>query len=397
VTNQMRKKSIDDVDVRGKRVLVRVDFNVPLEAGRITDDTRIRAALPTIRHLIDGGARVVLMTHLGRPDGKVVESLRVAPLAARLSELLGQPVAAAPDCVGPAARAVADALGEGQVLLLENLRFHPEEEDNDPAFARELASLGDVYVNDAFGTAHRAHASTEGVAHLLPAVAGYLMEKEISIMGRALVRPERPFVAIVGGKKVSDKIGVLNNLIQRADRLLVGGAMANTFLKAHGLEIGKSYFEAEALDTAARLVREAKGASKDLLLPRDAVVTAELRPGVEHRVVPVTTVPAELLIADIGPETVQTFTEALEGARTVVWNGPMGVFEIPPFDQGTRRIAEALTRVQGTTIVGGGDSVAALEEAGLADKVTHVSTGGGASLEFLEGKVLPGVAALDDA
>jgi phosphoglycerate kinase len=397
VTNQMRKKSIDDVDVRGKRVLVRVDFNVPLEAGRITDDTRIRAALPTIRHLIDGGARVVLMTHLGRPDGKVVESLRVAPLAARLSELLGQPVAAAPDCVGPAARAVADALGEGQVLLLENLRFHPEEEDNDPAFARELASLGDVYVNDAFGTAHRAHASTEGVAHLLPAVAGYLMEKEISIMGRALVRPERPFVAIVGGKKVSDKIGVLNNLIQRADRLLVGGAMANTFLKAHGLEIGKSYFEAEALDTAARLVREAKGASKDLLLPRDAVVTAELRPGVEHRVVPVTAVPAELLIADIGPETVQTFAEALEGARTVVWNGPMGVFEIPPFDQGTRRIAEALTRVQGTTIVGGGDSVAALEEAGLADKVTHVSTGGGASLEFLEGKVLPGVAALDDA
>jgi phosphoglycerate kinase len=397
VTNQSRKKSIDDVDVRGQRVLVRVDFNVPLEGGRITDDTRIRAALPTIRHLIDGGARVVLMTHLGRPDGKVVESLRVAPLAARLSELLEQPVATAPDCVGPAARAAVDALGEGQVLLLENLRFHPEEEANDLAFARELASLGDVFVNDAFGTAHRAHASTEGVAHLLPAVAGYLMEKEISIMGRALVRPERPFVAIVGGKKVSDKIGVLNNLIQRADRLLVGGAMANTFLKAHGLEIGKSYFEAEALDTAARLVREAKAASKDLLLPRDAVVTAELRPGVEHRVVPVTAVPAELLIADIGPETVQTFAEALEGARTVVWNGPMGVFEIPPFDQGTRRIAEALTRVQGTTIVGGGDSVAALEEAGLADKVTHVSTGGGASLEFLEGKVLPGVAALDDA
>jgi phosphoglycerate kinase len=393
----MRKKTVDDVDVRGKRVLVRVDFNVPMEDGRITDDTRIRAALPTIRRLIDQGARVVLMTHLGRPDGKVVESLRVAPLAARLSELLGRPVATAPDCVGPAARAAVDALREGQVLLLENVRFHPEEEANDPAFARELASLGDVYVNDAFGTAHRAHASTEGVAHDLPAVAGFLMEKEISIMGRALVRPERPFVAVVGGKKVSDKIGVLNNLIQRADRLLVGGAMANTFLKAHGLEIGTSYFEAEALDTAARLVREAKGASKDLLLPRDAVVTAELRPGVEYRVVPVTAVPAEQLIADIGPETVQTFAGALEGARTVVWNGPMGVFEIPPFDQGTRRIAEALTRVRGTTIVGGGDSVAALEEAGLADKVTHVSTGGGASLEFLEGKVLPGVAALDDA
>jgi phosphoglycerate kinase len=393
----VRKKTLGDVDVAGKRVLVRVDFNVPLEGGRLTDDTRIRAALPTIRRLIDARARVVLVSHLGRPDGKVEEDLRLAPVAAHLAELLGRPVPVAPDCVGPAAEAAVAALEEGDVLLLENLRFHPEEEANDPEFAHRLASLGDVYVNDAFGTAHRAHASTEGVAHLLPAVAGDLMEKELSIMGRALVRPERPFVAIVGGKKVSDKIGVLNNLIQRADRLLIGGAMANTFLKAHGLEIGKSYYEEEALDTAARLVREARGANKELLLPRDAVVTTALERGAQHRVVAVNAVPPDQLIADIGPQTVQQYTEALGGARTVIWNGPMGVFEIPPFDAGTRQVAEALTRVEGTTIVGGGDSVAALEEAGLAERVTHVSTGGGASLEFLEGKVLPGVAALEDA
>jgi phosphoglycerate kinase len=397
VRNPMRKKTLDDVDVTGKRALVRVDFNVPLEGGRITDDTRIRAALPTIRRLIDAKARVVLMSHLGRPDGMVKDDLRLAPVAERLAQLLGRPVATAPDCTGPQAQEAVAALKEGDVLLLENLRFHPQEEANDSEFARQLASLGDVYVNDAFGTAHRAHASTEGVAHLLPAVAGDLMEKELSIMGRALVRPQRPFAAIVGGKKVSDKIGVLNNLIQRADRLLIGGAMANTFLKAHGLEIGRSYYEEEALDTAARLVREAKAADKELLLPRDAVVTTALEPGAPHRAVAVNAVPSDMLIADIGPQTAQNYAEALRGARTVIWNGPMGVFEIPPFDAGTRQIAEALTRVDGTTIVGGGDSVAALEEAGLADRVTHVSTGGGASLEFLEGKVLPGVAALDDA
>ncbi len=395
--NPMRKKTIDDVDVRGKRVLVRVDFNVPMDGREISDDTRIRGALPTIEHLATAAGRVILMSHLGRPDGKVVDDLRLAPVAARLQELLGRPVATAPDCDGPPARAAVDALQDGDVLLLENLRFHPGEEANDPTFARELAALGDVYVNDAFGTAHRAHASTEGIAHLLPAVAGYLMEKELSIMGRALVRPERPFVAVVGGKKVSDKIGVLNNLIQRADRLLIGGAMANTFLKAHGLEIGTSYFEEAALDTAASLVRAAKAADKDLVLPRDAVVAAALEAGAAHRVVPVTEVPADMLIVDIGPQTVAAFAQALAPARTVIWNGPMGVFEIPPFDAGTRQVAEALTRVEGTTIVGGGDSVAALEEAGLAAKVTHVSTGGGASLEFLEGKVLPGVAALEDA
>ncbi|HEX2036241.1 MAG TPA: phosphoglycerate kinase [Chloroflexota bacterium] len=393
----MRKKTIRDVDLRGKRVLVRVDFNVPLEGERITDDTRIRAALPTIRSLIEQGAKVVLMSHLGRPDGKVVEGLRLAPVARHLQSLLGQPVAMAPDCTGPQVEAAVQALPAGGVLLLENLRFHPEEEANDPQFARELAALADVYVNDAFGTAHRAHASTEGVAHDLPAVAGLLMERELSVMGRALVRPERPFVAIIGGKKVSDKIGVLNNLLQRADRLLIGGAMANTFLKAHGLEIGKSYFEPEAVDTAARLVKEAKAEGKELLLPRDCVAATAFEADAPHEVYPVNAIPADRMVVDIGPETVEQFSQALADAGTVVWNGPMGVFELQPFDAGTRQIAAALTQVKGTTIVGGGDSVAALEQAGLADKITHVSTGGGASLEFLEGKELPGVTALDDA
>jgi phosphoglycerate kinase len=392
-----RIRTIRDLDPAGRRVLVRVDFNVPLEDGRITDDTRIRAALPTIEELRRRGARVVLMSHLGRPDGTVVEALRLAPVAARLGELLGRPVATAPDCVGPVARQAVERLRPGQVLLLENLRFHPQEEANDPAFAEALAALGDLYVNDAFGTAHRAHASTEGVAHHLPAVAGLLMEQELSVMGRALAQPERPFVAVVGGKKVSDKIGVLNNLLQRADRLLVGGAMANTFLKARGLEIGRSSYEPGAVDTAARLLAAAGAAGKPILLPQDCVVATALDAASPSAVVPATAVPSDGIIVDIGPETVELFSRVVEGAQTVVWNGPLGVFELAPFAAGTRQIAQALARVRGTTIVGGGDSVAALEQAGLAERVTHVSTGGGASLEFLEGTVLPGVAPLLDA
>ncbi|MBI3973784.1 MAG: phosphoglycerate kinase [Chloroflexi bacterium] len=393
----MRKKRVRDVDVRGARVLVRVDFNVPMDGRRITDDTRIRAALPTIRSLQQRGAKVILITHLGRPDGKVVETLRVAPIAAHLQELLGTPVTTASDCVGPDAERRVAALPPGGVLLLENVRFYPEEEDSDPEFARRLASLADVYVNDAFGTAHRAHASTEGVAHYLPAVAGFLMEREIDIMGRALSNPEHPFVAIIGGKKVSDKIGVLNNLLEKADRLLIGGAMANTFLKAQGREIGTSYYEAGAVQTASDLMAQASAANKPLLLPADGVAATALDAAAEYSIVPVDSIPPDRMVVDIGPETSRAYSAAIEDAKTVIWNGPMGVFEITPFAEGTRKIAEALARVQGTTIVGGGDLVAALEQAGLAGQVTHVSTGGGASLEFLEGKELPGVAALNDA
>jgi phosphoglycerate kinase len=392
-----RKRSVEELDARGKRVLVRVDFNVPIEDGTIGDDTRIRAAVPTIEALRRQGACVVLASHLGRPDGKVVEKLRLAPVAQRLSELLGAPVATASECVGPEAQRAVDALEPGGVLLLENVRFHAEEEQNDPAFAKQLAALADLYVNDAFGTDHRAHASTEGVAHLLPSAAGLLMQKEIETMGKALVRPERPFVAIVGGKKISDKIGVLNNLIQRADKVLIGGAMANTFLKAHGLEFGKSYFAEESVDVASQLVKDARAAGKPLLLPRDAVVATAIDEKALHHVVDVTDVPPAQMIVDLGPATIELYKNELRDAKTVIWNGPMGVTEIEAFSNGTREVARALGRVKGTTIVGGGDSVAALEQAGLTDQISHISTGGGASLEFLEGRDLPGIAALQDA
>ena len=392
-----RKRSVEELDAREKRVLVRVDFNVPLEGATIADETRIRAALPTIEALRAQRARVVLVSHLGRPDGKVVENLRLAPVAARLSELLEAPVATADDCIGPEAQRAVEALAPGGVLLLENVRFHPEEEANDPAFAQQLASLADLYVNDAFGTAHRAHASTEGVARHLPSAAGLLMQKEIEVLGKALLRPDRPFAAVVGGKKVSDKIGVLNNLIQRADQILIGGAMANTFLKAHGLEVGASYLEADAVDVATNLVKEARAAGKPLLLPRDVVVATAIDAKALHHVVDVTEVPPAQMIVDIGPRTVQQYVAELKTAKTVVWNGPMGVTEIEAFSVGTREIARALGELNGTTIVGGGDSVAALEQAGLADKIDHISTGGGASLEFLEGRDLPGVAVLPDA
>jgi phosphoglycerate kinase len=396
----MDKKTIRDIDLAGKRVLVRVDFNVPLDSQQhITDDTRIRAALPTIRYLLDQGAAVILMSHLGRPDGKVVDTLRLAPVAQRLSELLGRPVEMAAESVGPAVEAQARALQPGQVLLLENLRFHKEEEKNDPDFARQLAALGEVYVNDAFGTAHRAHASTEGVTRYLPGVAGFLMEKEINFLGSALEHPRRPFAAIIGGAKVSDKIAVLERLISMVDTLLIGGGMANTFLKAEGFEIGDSLFEASKLDVARDLIAKARQRGIQLLLPVDVVVADRFAPDAIHKVVSHDHVPESWRILDIGPKTIEAFREALADAQTIVWNGTLGVAEMPAFAKGTNAIIEILaerTRAGATTIIGGGDSAAAVEEAGASENMTHVSTGGGASLEFLEGRTLPGVAALQD-
>jgi phosphoglycerate kinase len=396
----MNKKTIRDIDLAGKRVLVRVDFNVPLDSKQqITDDTRIRAALPTIRYLLDQGAAVILMSHLGRPDGKVVDTLSLAPVARHLSELLGRPVEMATDCVGPGVEAQAKALQPGQVLLLENLRFHKEEDKNDADFARQLAALGEVYVNDAFGTAHRAHASTEGVTHYLPGVAGLLMEKEINFLGPALEHPRRPFAAIIGGAKVSDKIVVLERLISMVDILLIGGGMANTFLKAEGFEIGDSLFEESKLDVAQNLIAKARQRGLKFLLPTDVMVADRFAADANYKVVSQDAVPKGWRILDIGPKTIAAFREALEGAQTIVWNGTLGVAEMPAFAKGTNAIIEILverTRAGATTIIGGGDSAAAVEEAGAAEMMTHVSTGGGASLAFLEGRVLPGVAALQD-
>ncbi len=392
----MAKQTIRDVEWAGKRALVRVDFNVPLDGARITDDTRIRAALPTIAALRKAGAPVALMSHLGRPKGKPDPRYSLAPVAARLGELLGFAVPLLPDCVGGEAEAAARGLAPGGVLLLQNLRFHPEEEANDPDFARGLAALGDVYVNDAFGAAHRAHASTVGVTRFLPAVAGLLMERELEALGRALEAPERPFVAIIGGAKVSDKIGVIENLLGRTDALIIGGGMANTFLLAQGKPIGKSLAEPDKIDTARRLLARATERNVPLALPVDVVVAPEMAESAPHRVVEVDEVPEDQAIFDIGPRTVANYRELLAGAKTIVWNGPMGVFEVAPFAGGTQAIARAVADSGAFTIVGGGDSVAAIEEAGLADRISHVSTGGGASLEFLEGRELPGVAALND-
>ncbi|MCL6599299.1 MAG: phosphoglycerate kinase [Alicyclobacillus macrosporangiidus] len=393
----MNKQTVRDVEWKGRRALVRVDFNVPMQDGRITDDTRMRAALPTLLYLLERGAAVILMSHLGRPKGQRVEKYSLEPVAGHLRVLLpGVQIRFASDCVGDEAEQAARGLAPGEVLVLENLRFHPEEEKNDPAFAEALARLGDVYVNDAFGAAHRAHASTAGVARYLPAVAGLLMEREIDVMGRALERPERPFTAIIGGAKVSDKIGVIENLLPKVDHLLIGGGMANTFLAVQGHDMGKSLVETEALDTARRLLQAAADRGAQLLLPLDLVVADRFAPDAERRVCAAGEVPPDGMALDIGPETTAKYQEVIRQAKTVIWNGPMGVFEMPAFARGTLAIAEAMAQVQGVTIVGGGDSVAAVEQAGLADRMTHVSTGGGASLEFLEGKTLPGVAALRD-
>ncbi len=390
----MNKKTIRDLQPRHRRLLVRVDFNVPLKDGQVVDDTRIRAALPTIQYLLAAGGEVILCSHLGRPKGGPDPKYSLKPAAERLSQLLGKPAPLVADCVGPVAEAAAAGMLPGQVILLENVRFHPEEEKNDKVFAQRLSVLADMYVNDAFGSAHRAHASTEGVAHLLPGVAGFLMEKEIEYLGQAVDNPRHPYVAILGGAKISDKIGVIKNLLDKADRVLIGGGMANTFLKAQGVAVGDSLVEDASLDTARELLATA---GDKLVLPVDVALGDKFDATAQKRVAPAGEgVPAGWRILDIGPKTLAAFGQALQGARLIVWNGPMGVFEFPQFADGTRGVARLLADSQATTIIGGGESVAAVEQAGLAEKMSHISTGGGASLEMLEGKVLPGVAALQD-
>ena len=389
----MNKKTIRDIDVRNKKVLVRVDFNVPIKEGAVGDDTRIRAALPTIEYLLEHGAAVILCSHLGRPKGGPDPKYTLKPVAAHLGHLLNRPVAFAEDCVGPAADAAAKELSAGQVLLLENTRFHPEEEKNDPGMAKQLAALADIYVNDAFGSAHRAHASTEGVAKFLPAVAGFLMEKEIQYLGAAVANPAKPFIAILGGAKISDKIGVIRNLLGKADEVLIGGGMANTFFKAQGYPVGDSLVEDEALETAREILSMS---GPRLRLPVDVVIADKFEATAEHKTQEAGPVPAGWRILDIGPETIGHYARIISGAKTVVWNGPMGVFEFPEFAQGTFGVAKAVADSKATSIIGGGESVAAVQESGLADKITHISTGGGASLEMLEGIELPGVAALQD-
>jgi len=390
------KRSLTDYPLAGKRVLVRVDFNVPLEGGRVVDDTRIRAALPTITYLLDQGCAVVLASHLGRPKGQVVDDLRMAPVAERLAELLGRPIKTAADCVGPAAEAAASALRPGEVLLLENLRFHAEETANDGVFAKRLAGLAEVYVNDAFGSAHRAHASTEGVTHYLPSVAGLLMIRELEILGRLLRDPARPFVVVLGGLKVSDKIGVIEKMLGIADAILIGGAMANAFLAAKGYGIGQSRGDGDQVAVAAQVLTAAATTRCELVLPRDVVVAREALAGASSRVVGVSGIAADEMALDIGPETVAELVRHLRGAGTIYWNGPMGLFEIDDFSAGTKAVGEAIAASAAVTVAGGGDTVAAARRFGLETRVTHVSTGGGASMEFLEGRALPGVEALMD-
>ncbi|SFF34830.1 phosphoglycerate kinase [Paenibacillus algorifonticola] len=392
----MAKKSVRDVEVAGKRVFVRVDFNVPLEDGKITDDKRIRETLPTINFLIEKGAKVILASHLGRPNGEVVEELRHTASAARLSELLGKSVVKADESIGENVKAQIAALNAGDVLLLENVRFHAGEEKNDPELAKAFAELADLYVNDAFGAAHRAHASTEGIAHHLPAVSGLLMEKELDVLGKALNNPERPFTAIVGGSKVKDKIDVINKMIEIADNIIIGGGLSYTFFKAQGHEIGKSLVDNSKLELALEFIEKAKKLGKNFLIPVDIVVADDFSKNANTQIVDVDGIPAEWEGIDIGPKTREIYAEAIKNSKLVVWNGPMGVFEIEPFSHGTQAVAKACAETAGYTVIGGGDSAAAAEKFGLADKMDHISTGGGASLEFMEGKALPGVVALND-
>jgi len=392
----MNKKSIRDVDLAGKRVFCRVDFNVPMQDGVITDDTRIRAALPTIRYLTEAKAKVILASHFGRPKGTVVEEMRLTPIAKHLSELLGKPVKKLDESAGAAVEAAVADMQDGDVILLENVRFQAGEEKNDPELAKQFAQLADLFVNDAFGAAHRAHASTAGIAQYIPAVAGLLMEKEIRFLGGALSQPERPFTAIVGGAKVKDKIAVIENLLTKVNALIIGGGMANTFLKAKGYSVGSSLCEEDKLDLARSLMKQAEERGVQLLMPVDVVVADRFAADAEKKTVSVDAIPDGWMALDIGPKSVEAFRDVIVGSKTVVWNGPMGVFEMDAFAQGTIGVAKAMADCGGTTIIGGGDSVAAVEKAGVAEQMTHISTGGGASLEFMEGKELPGVAVLQD-
>ncbi|RKD21882.1 phosphoglycerate kinase [Ammoniphilus oxalaticus] len=392
----MLKKTVRDVDVSGKKVFCRVDFNVPMNNGQITDDTRIRAALPTIQYLIEQGAKVILASHLGRPKGQINEGLRLTAVAKRLSDCLNKPVQKANEVIGEAVKKQVNELQNGDVLLLENVRFLPGEEQNDPQLARQFADLADLFVHDAFGAAHRAHASTEGIGHYLPAVSGFLMEKEIQFLGSALSHPTRPFTAIIGGAKVKDKIGVIESLLDKVDHLIIGGGLANTFIKALGHEIGASLLEEDKVSLAASFISQAKQKGVKFYIPTDVVVADRFADDAETQIVSVDAIPPGWQALDIGPDTAETYRQVIAASKTVVWNGPMGVFEMPTFMKGTEAIAQAMAEVNGTTIIGGGDSVAAVEKTGVAEKMSHISTGGGASLEYMEGKQLPGVTILQD-
>ncbi|MDV2684207.1 phosphoglycerate kinase [Alkalihalophilus lindianensis] len=392
----MNKKTVRDIDLKGKKVFCRVDFNVPMKNGEITDETRIRAALPTIEFLADQGAKVLLASHLGRPKGEVVEELRLTPIATRLSELLGKDVKKVDEAYGEEAEAAANSLSDGDVLLLENVRFYAGEEKNDPELAKAFASLADVYVNDAFGAAHRAHASTEGIAQHIPAVAGLLMEKELDVLGKALSNPERPFTAIIGGAKVKDKIGVIENLLEKVDNLIIGGGLAYTFVKAQGHEVGKSLLEEDKVDLAKSFMDKAKEKGVKFYMPEDVVVADDFSEDANTKVVDIDSIPSDWEALDIGPKTRDTYRSVIEESKLVIWNGPMGVFELQVFANGTKAVAEALSTSEAYSVIGGGDSAAAVEKFDLADKMSHISTGGGASLEFMEGKQLPGVVALNE-